>query len=218
MPAESGTFNFAKLGQAAEYATELHAGQFRKGDSRNVPYISHLFAVSAMVMQEGGTEDQAIAALLHDAVEDRPQAGKTEVEIDNYFGPDVYDIVLDCTNNFPDKSQYLTHLDTLRPASSLVAFCDKLHNASCTTAGMRGMQGKRPVEYLNAFRGGPKKVLWYYRCLAASALFGRNSCPPLLAQRLLKEVDDMHVLAGAGPLDMNVILKEYLEAIGVDAR
>ncbi len=76
-------------------AAQLHASQIRKGS--RVPYVSHLLAVSSLVIESGGTEDQAIAGLLHDAVED--QGGLETLErISDHFGSGVADIVDHCTD------------------------------------------------------------------------------------------------------------------------
>src|SRR6202165_1818736 len=85
--------------EAFRYAHELHSNQKRKGTS--IPYISHLMIVSALVIENGGTEDQAIGALLHDAAED--QGGtKTLNEVRRRFGDVVAEIVSDCTDAWDD--------------------------------------------------------------------------------------------------------------------
>ena len=110
-----------KLGErysaALELAVELHADQSRKGTS--IPYIAHLLSVSGLVLEDGGTEDEAIAALLHDAVED--QGGPPTLElIEQQFGPRVAAIVSACsdTDEVPKppwkerKEAYISHLET----------------------------------------------------------------------------------------------------------
>jgi (p)ppGpp synthase/HD superfamily hydrolase len=84
------------LMNAFRYAAELHATQLRKGTS--VPYIAHLMAVAAIVLEHGGNETQVVAALLHDAIEDQPRGGVTRQEIREQFGPEVLAIVEDCTD------------------------------------------------------------------------------------------------------------------------
>ena len=100
---------------ALDYATDLHATQVRKGSG--VPYIGHLLAVASIVLDYGGTEDEAIAALLHDAVED--QGGDaTRQEIIRRFGPEIAAIVDGCTDaeTIPKppwrkrKEDYIVHL------------------------------------------------------------------------------------------------------------
>ena len=120
--------------EAFRYAHELHSNQKRKGTS--IPYISHLMIVSALVIENGGTEDQAIGALLHDAAED--QGGReTLEEIRNRFGDEVAEIVSDCTDSWteekpdwqPRKEVYLATLPAKPSRSLLVSLADKTHNA-----------------------------------------------------------------------------------------
>lgn len=123
--------------QALLWAAELHRGQFRKG--RRVPYIAHLLSVSALVWEDGGEEDQAIAGLLHDAIED---AGQDREAIAGRFGAAVADLVVACTDTDgpvapgAEKEPWLLRktraIDTLsrKPeAAWLVIAADKAHNA-----------------------------------------------------------------------------------------
>ena len=117
--------------EALEYAFHLHAGHERKGTK--TPYISHLIAVASIVLEHGGTEDEAIAALLHDAVED--QGGEDTLEaIHTFFGPRVASIVKGCTDSFTTpkppwktrKVEYIKHLRKTRNKSvRLVSVADK---------------------------------------------------------------------------------------------
>ncbi len=85
-----------KFSDALVFATDLHKSQFRKGNG--VPYISHLLAVCALVLEDGGNETEAISALLHDAVED--QGGLSTLKmINERFGPKVADIVQFCSDS-----------------------------------------------------------------------------------------------------------------------
>jgi (p)ppGpp synthase/HD superfamily hydrolase len=123
--------------RALTWAEELHRGQRRKG--KEVPYISHLIAVSALVWEDGGDEEQAIAALLHDAIED---AGVSAEQISKRFGDRVARIVADCTDTagptgpgeqkepwLVRKRRYLEHLQEVPLDSLLVSATDKAHNA-----------------------------------------------------------------------------------------
>jgi (p)ppGpp synthase/HD superfamily hydrolase len=125
--------------QALSLAAHLHRDQNRKG--KDVPYISHLIAVSAMVWEDGGNEHQAIAALLHDAIED---AGQTEDSIRRLFGPEVAAIVAACTDTegpvsqggqkepwIVRKTRCIAHIPH-KPAALLVTAADKAHNARYT--------------------------------------------------------------------------------------
>lgn len=161
----------AKLGsrfeEALVYATRLHARQIRKGSG--VPYITHLLSVCALVLEAGGSEDEAIAALLHDAVED--QGGATTREaIRARFGEAVAQIVDGCTESDVQpkppwqerKQQFLERLRHSSPEVRRVALADKLHNA-------RSLLMDQPhwgSEFWGHFKGGKEGTLWYYRALA----------------------------------------------------
>lgn len=123
-----------RFNEALVYAAQLHADQFRKGTS--IPYIAHLLAVAGIALENGANEDQAIAALLHDAVED--QGGeKTSQEIRGRFGNNVAEIVEGCTDTdiIPKppwrkrKEDYISHLKNAGRSILLVSASDKLHNA-----------------------------------------------------------------------------------------
>jgi hypothetical protein len=126
----------ARYGEALLWAEELHRNQRRKG--KQVPYISHLISVSALVWEDGGTEEQAIAALLHDAIED---AGQSHASISERFGDVVAGIVRDCTDSSDNtpagkkepwllrKTRYIASLEHKPEASLLVTAADKAHNA-----------------------------------------------------------------------------------------
>jgi len=122
---------------ALVYATRLHARQTRKGS--DVPYVSHLLGVCSLVLEYGGDEDQAIAALLHDGPEDQGGTA-TLLDIEARFGPRVAHIVDGCTDGLPDeaglkepwlerKRRYLAHLATANADVVLVSCADKLYNA-----------------------------------------------------------------------------------------
>ena len=108
----------SRLVAALDYARELHRYQVRKGTT--IPYLAHLLAVAALVIEHGGDEDQAVAALLHDAIEDQGRNGRTRAEIEQKFGDRVLRIVLGCTDAdiVPKppwrerKEAYLAHLAT----------------------------------------------------------------------------------------------------------
>ena len=149
---------------AVEYAFYLHAGQKRKGTK--IPYISHLMGVSSLVLEHGGTEDEAIAALLHDAVED--QGGKdTWKAISALFGSKVATIVKGCTDSTitpkpewkPRKKKYIKHLrQTKNESIRLVSAADKLHNARAILADYRQLKEK----LWKRFNVGKDDQLWYY--------------------------------------------------------
>jgi GTP pyrophosphokinase len=157
----------ARFERALVYAAQLHARQLRKGSQ--TPYIAHLLAVTALVIENGGDEDLAIAALLHDAVED--QGGLETLEtIRQSFGPAVAEVVLGCSDavSLPKppwrrrKEAYLAHLETAPAGVRLVSLADKLHNARAILADYHA-SGETVWD---RFNGGRSGTLWYYRSLA----------------------------------------------------
>jgi (p)ppGpp synthase/HD superfamily hydrolase len=163
-----------KFDRALLYATHIHGGQVRKGTS--TPYIAHLMAVAATVLEYGGDEDLAIAALLHDSVED--QGGKARLEdVRNRFGERVAKIVKACSDSLADtakgerkagwqerKEAYLAHLQTVDEDVLRVSLADKVHNAR---AILRDLRKKDVGERIWARFSQPKdRTLWYYRNLA----------------------------------------------------
>jgi (p)ppGpp synthase/HD superfamily hydrolase len=159
-----------KLGDRFEkalvYATQLHARQIRKGSG--IPYISHLLSVAALVLEDGGDEDEAIAALLHDAIED--QGGETtRTEILHQFGDRVTHIIDGCTDatTLPKppwherKQKYLQKLASATPDVVRVSLADKLHNARSILADYRQVGD----EVWQRFRGGKEGTLWFYQSL-----------------------------------------------------
>ncbi|GAX41519.1 metal dependent phosphohydrolase [Tolypothrix sp. NIES-4075] len=152
--------------QALVYATRLHAKQTRKGG--NVPYISHLLSVAALVLENGGDEDEAIAALLHDAVEDQGGTATREVIL-NMFGVKVIEIVDGCTDadTIPKppwqerKQQYIEKLRHASASIRRVALADKLHNARSILSDLY-KEGEATWE---KFKGGKDGTLWYYHTL-----------------------------------------------------
>jgi (p)ppGpp synthase/HD superfamily hydrolase len=157
----------ARFTEALAYAAALHVTQRRKGT--DIPYIAHLIAVAALVLEDGGGEDEAIAALLHDAVED--QGGReTLAAIRKRFGERVAGIVRGCTDadTTPKppwrerKERYIAHLRTAPPEIRRVSLADKLHNARAILRDLRTGGGA----VWERFNGGKEGTLWYYRTLA----------------------------------------------------
>jgi (p)ppGpp synthase/HD superfamily hydrolase len=158
----------ARFEDAFTFANRLHAKQTRKGSQ--TPYIAHLLSVTALVLETDGDEDLAIAALLHDAVED--QGGlDTLAEIRLRFGERVADIVDSCSDAYTvpkppwkaRKEAYLAHLKVSTPEVRLVSLADKLHNARSILRDLR-MAGE---VVWGKFKGGKDGTLWYYRSLIA---------------------------------------------------
>lgn len=174
----------ARFDQAFAYASLLHASQTRKGS--RTPYIAHLMGVAALVLEDGGSEDEAIAGLLHDSVEDHPREGHTEEEIRLLFGERVLRIVLGCTDAFEHpkppwkkrKLDYLKHLSAAPTDVRRVSAADKLHNARAVLHDYRH-QGERLWRRFNA---GKKDQLWYYRSLVEVLKKNRRRPGPLVRE------------------------------------
>jgi GTP pyrophosphokinase len=183
---------WSPLADAAALAFRLHADQRRKGTA--IPYLAHLMAVSALVLEHGGDQEQAVAGLLHDAIEDC--GAEHEVTIAAQFGPRVAAIVRACTDAevFPKppwrarKEAYLAHLEHAGPDALLVSACDKLHNARAIVEDLR----EHGPAMMSRFNAGLDGTLWYYRSLANA--FARL-LPGRLSGELARAVDEMERLA-----------------------
>lgn len=160
---------------AVDYARIAHAGQVRKGTQ--IPYLSHLLGVSTLVLECGGDEEQAIAGLLHDVVEDC--GGGHEASIRAQFGDAVADIVMACTDaTAEDKAEvdntasarkrdwrerklaYLEHLRNTPERALLVSGCDKLYNARTIVQDLENPDVGQDI--FNVFTAGRAGTLWYY--------------------------------------------------------
>jgi GTP pyrophosphokinase len=149
MPTLSRRFDEAFL-----YAHEVHASQARK--CNGVPYIGHLMGVASIVIDDGGTEDEAIAGLLHDAPEDRGGRERLE-DIRARFGDGVAKIIEDCTDSWTTpkapwaerKKRYAEHARTLDASSLRVSAADKVHNAYAILRDLRNI-GDTVWERFNA--------------------------------------------------------------------
>ena len=153
----------ARYGEALLWAEELHRNQRRKGKA--IPYISHLIGVSALVWEDGGSEEQAIAALLHDAIED---AGQSHASIADRFGEAVANIVRDCTDTSGTpvggekepwllrKTRFIASLEHKPESSLLVTAADKAHNA-----GDMVLDARRDPAMWSKFTAGLEGSAWY---------------------------------------------------------
>ncbi|HEX7338686.1 MAG TPA: HD domain-containing protein [Rhodanobacteraceae bacterium] len=196
-----------RLAAALALAHDAHRTQKRKGT--DIPYISHPMAVASLVLEYGGTETQAMAALLHDAIEDGGE--DYDNRIGEAFGAQVLDIVRDCTDGTAEakavartpeakraawkarKLAYLEHLEA-KPATApslLVSACDKLHNARAIVSDLHAVGG----EVFERFKAGREGTLWYYGELAR--IFADKGTAP--AQSLARTVDAMRRLAQHEP-------------------
>jgi (p)ppGpp synthase/HD superfamily hydrolase len=179
--------------EALAFTAALHANQRRK--ISGAPYVGHLLAVAGIALQYGGSEDEAIAALLHDAAED--QGGEPTLdEIRRRFGPAVAEIVAGCSENYtppkpPWQQRKETHLAALAHASPsirLVVAADKLDNAR----GLLQEYRARGETLWGHFHGGREGTLWYYR--AAVDELQRSGTTPL-ADELARAVRQLEQLA-----------------------
>lgn len=183
----------SRFEQALVYAYEAHGEQTRKGG--DIPYMSHLMAVCGLVMEHGGTEDQCIAALLHDAVEDQGGRAKGD-DIEQRFGIAVRRIVDGCsdTDVTPKppwrerKEAYIAHLREATDEIRLVSCCDKIHNARTLLADLRivgpSMWGR--------FNASPAETIWYFRSIVQAL---RDAGGPLmLADELERTIDALEAL------------------------
>ena len=164
-----------KFEEAFQLAFELHQTKGRQGrKGKDTPYVSHLMAVAALVLEFGGSEEEAIAALLHDAVEDQggPQTLKL---IGEKFGPKVAKIVADCSDcDGGDlkpawrerKRKYIEHLPHVSESSRRVSLADKIHNAGTILRDLRHHGAKT----FDRFSGKRSGTLWYYDALARTFL------------------------------------------------
>lgn len=178
-----------RFDEAVAFAVDAFRDEFRK--ATGVPYISHLFSVTALVAEFGGDEDQMIAAMLHDWLEDIH--GATPEVLRDRFGDRVTALVIALTdsNEQPKppwrerKERYLAHLCVAPDDVRLISAADKLHNCRMIRRDL-AMHGPRVFQW---FRGEQVGTLWYYRSVV-TALESGWSHPILVALR--HEVDGLH--------------------------
>ncbi|MBN1844435.1 MAG: HD domain-containing protein [Sedimentisphaerales bacterium] len=185
-----------RFDQALQFASDLHRRQTRKG--KPTPYLAHLLGTAAIVLEYGGGQDEAIAALLHDAIED--QGGReTGRIIRERFGDRVAGIVEGCTDSCEQpkppwrqrKEDYLAHLRAADAGTLLVSAADKLYNVRSILADLR-RQG--PAVW-GIFTASKAEVLWYYRALVEA--FRRHPDHPRdLVDQLDRTVRELETLAG----------------------
>lgn len=185
-----------RFDEAAAYARHAHAADMRKGTT--IPYLSHLLAVAALVLEAGGDEDQAIGALLHDVVEDGGGLAALD-EIRERFGERVAEIVLQCSDSTGDpkpphrqrKQDYLASIRAKPRDAALVTLADKLHNARSILGDYR----EHREALWDRFTPGSDQ-LWYYRSLVDAFRISRVSDSPLLDE-LARTVAELEQLVHA---------------------
>lgn len=179
-----------KFDEAVTLARTLHAEQVRKDTF--IPYLAHLLAVAALVLEDGGDEEEAIAAVLHDAVEDQG-GSSTLADIRRRFGDQVADIVDACSDTdevpkppWPERKQaYIDHLPSLERSALRVSLADKLHNARAILFDLRHL-GEAVWERFST--GSADDQLWYYDELAR--VYEARSAGPMAAE-LRRTVDEI---------------------------
>ncbi len=182
-----------KFEEALVYATRIHGGQLRK--KTQIPYIGHLLGVTAIAMEYGANETEAIGALLHDAVEDGG-GPERQREIDEKFGKEVGAIVAGCTDTDETpkppwrerKEKYISHLKTASASTRLVSASDKLHNAQAIVHNLR----EDGEAVWDRFKSGEEGSLWYYRSLVTAF---RQHGESALIDELDRAVTEMERLA-----------------------
>ncbi len=198
-PPKRQSMDWQRLGRAAQTAARLHAAQVRK--DTEIPYVSHLFGTCAIALEYGANEDQAIAALLHDVIEDVEPAAVARAEVAS-FGAEVLRIVEACTDSdvHPKspwrerKERYIEHLAGEDGAVLLVSTSDKLHNAWAIVGDLHQFG---PAVW-DRFNAGSDQ-LWYYRALVTA--FRSNAAHvPALIDALDRIVTEMERLSG-GPTE-----------------
>jgi len=183
-----------RIGRALALAVKAHAGQKRKGTE--IPYLAHPMGVASIALDHGADEDQAIAALLHDAVEDGGEHFAEIIRVQ--FGDRVADIVAGCTDGVPDasgvkeawlprKERYIAHLRESSDDVLLVSGSDKLHNARAIVEDLLNVG--RSV--FDRFTATPDQTIWYYETL--SEIFTERATP--IAKPLSETVRRMKQLA-----------------------
>ena len=176
----------ARLYEALQFIFKLHGHDARKAS--NIPYMSHLLSVCSIVQQDGGDEDEAIAALLHDALEDKPEETNRD-EINKLFGNRVVTIIevsIDTPLDYQGgvkppwhqrKEAYLAHVRSTDPNLLRVTVADKVDNARAILADYQRLG----EEMWKRFNAGKDDQLWYYEsCISAYEAAGYQG--PLLEE------------------------------------
>jgi hypothetical protein len=210
----------SRFDEALTYAARAHRTQLRKVAPRRdadvpadatpaadagvhaIPYVAHLLAVTSLVLEHGGTEDEAIAALLHDAIEDAGgRARRNDIRV--RFGDEVVRIVEACSDSDGEvkapwrerKERYLAHLAATSDGTvRLVTACDKLHNVRSILADYRTIG----AQLWSRFNGGRDGTLWYYRALADELARGG---PDVVADEIGRAVSELEELVRAAESD-----------------
>jgi len=184
-----------KFEEALIYATQAHGNQMRK--KTGIPYIAHILGVTAIALEYGASETEAISALLHDTVEDCGGADRLR-DIREKFGDDVAGIVDGCTDTYETpkppwlerKRAYIEHLKDSDSSTRLVSASDKLHNTRAILAELR----RHGTDVFDRFGGKKDGTLWYYRTLVTA--FREHGNHTDLIGELDRVVTEIEKLAG----------------------
>jgi (p)ppGpp synthase/HD superfamily hydrolase len=182
-----------RFADALQHAATLHRSHLRK--STGVPYVSHLLSVAALVLEDGGTEDEAIAALLHDALEDCADQ-VTAQDLEDRYGPEVRRLVEACTDTPKDfaggekpawRIRKQAYIDRIAAGhGSRVSMADKLHNARSILRDHRG----EPEKIWERFSAPKEDTLWYYRELVVA--YRKGGAEGFLIDELERVVKKLH--------------------------
>lgn len=182
---------------AVRYAARVHADQRRKGTT--IPYLSHLFAVASLVIDAGGSEDEAIAAILHDAAEDQGGPKRLD-EIQTHFGSRVAAIVASCSDSLEEdpknkapwrerKQRYIEQLAAEDDISAyLISAADKLHNARSMLDDYRVVGDRLWSRFSRD--GGRDRIIWNFRQLIGVYAAGTSDPRRTTIVRRLTDVVD----------------------------
>lgn len=188
--------------EALQFAARVHSRDHRKGTT--IPYLAHLLGVCALILTDGGSEDEAIAGLLHDTLEDHPEEVQPE-ELERRFGPRVRSLIEGCTDTPPGysggpkppwrerKEAYLAHLREAPPDALRVPLADKLDNVRAILTDYREIG----EEVWSRFSASRADQLWYYRAVVDA--FRRANPPGRLLEPFAECVTELERRAGGGP-------------------
>ncbi len=185
-----------KFEEALVYATQAHGNQMRK--KTGIPFVAHILGVTAIALEYGASETEAISALLHDTVEDCGGADRFR-DIREKFGDDVAGIVDGCTDTYETpkppwlkrKRAYIEHLKDSDSSTRLVSASDKLHNTRAILAELR----RHGTDVFDRFGGKKDGTLWYYRTLVTA--FREHGNHTDLIGELDRVVTEIEKLTGA---------------------
>jgi len=185
-----------KFEEALVYATQAHGNQMRK--KTGIPFVAHILGVTAIALEYGASETEAISALLHDTVEDCGGADRLR-DIREKFGDDVAGIVDGCTDTYETpkppwlerKRAYIEHLKDSDSSTRLVSASDKLHNTRAILAELR----RHGTDVFDRFGGKKDGTLWYYRTLVTA--FREHGNHTDLIGELDRVVTEIEKLTGA---------------------